>query len=84
MSLSYRNQSIDLLCKSVNWFQCDRNLHHERVNLKVFLRRLKLSKNYDILIKNIMGENKLSRLVPTEILFKGIFKFENVKWPSLV
>ena len=31
-SVSYRNQSIDFLCKSVDWFLCDRNLHHERVN----------------------------------------------------
>ena len=34
-SLSYRNQSIHLLCKSMNWFLYDRGLHHERV--KVFL-----------------------------------------------
>ena len=31
-SLSYRNQSIDLLCKSVDWFLYDRGLCHERVN----------------------------------------------------
>ena len=31
-SLSYRNQSIDLLCKSVDWFLHDIGLHHERVN----------------------------------------------------
>ena len=31
--LSYRNQSIDLLCKSMDWFLCDRDLHHERVNV---------------------------------------------------
>ena len=29
---SYRNQSIDLLCKSMNWFLYDRGLHLERVN----------------------------------------------------
>ena len=28
-SLSYRNQSNDLLSKSVNWFLCDRDLYHE-------------------------------------------------------
>ena len=27
----YRNQSIHLLCKSMDWFLYDRNLHHERV-----------------------------------------------------
>ena len=30
-SLSYRNHSIDLLCKSMDWFLYDRNLCHERV-----------------------------------------------------
>ena len=30
--LSYRNQSIDLLCKSMDWFLYDNGLHHERVN----------------------------------------------------
>ena len=31
--LSYRNQSIDLLCKSMDWFLYDNGLSHERVNL---------------------------------------------------
>ena len=30
-SLSYRNQSIDLQSKSMDWFLFDRDLHHERV-----------------------------------------------------
>ena len=30
--LSYRNQSIDLLCKSLDWFLYDRDLLHERAN----------------------------------------------------
>ena len=30
-SLSYRNQSIDLLCKSMDWFLYDNDLRHERV-----------------------------------------------------
>ena len=30
-SLSYRNHSIDLLCKSMDWFLYDRDLHPERV-----------------------------------------------------
>ena len=29
--LSYRNQSIDLLWKSMEWFLYDNNLHHERI-----------------------------------------------------
>ena len=31
-SLSYRNQSIDLPSKSMDWFLYDRDLRHERVN----------------------------------------------------
>ena len=30
--LSNRNQSIDLLCKSLDWFLYDNGLRHERVN----------------------------------------------------
>ena len=32
MPFSYRNQSFDLLCKSVDWFLYDSALRHERVN----------------------------------------------------
>ena len=31
--LSYRNQSIDLLCKSIDWFLYDNDPRHERVNM---------------------------------------------------
>ena len=30
---SYRNQSVDLLCKSTDWFLHDRNIGHYKVNL---------------------------------------------------
>ena len=33
-SLSYRNQSIDLQSKTLDWFLYDRDLRHERVNMK--------------------------------------------------
>ena len=33
----YRNQSIDLLCKLMDWFLYDNSLHHERVK-KFFAR----------------------------------------------
>ena len=33
-SLSYRNQSIDLRSKSMEWFLYDNGLCHERVNLE--------------------------------------------------
>ena len=31
MSLSHENHSIDLHCKSMDWFLYDRDLHYERV-----------------------------------------------------
>ena len=30
---SYRNQSVDLLCKSIDWFLYDGNIGRYRVNL---------------------------------------------------
>ena len=38
--ISYGNQSIDLLCKSMDWFPYDIGLRHERVN---YFTGLKLS-----------------------------------------
>ena len=39
-SLSYSNQFIELLRKSMDWFLYDRGLHHERVNLILYVFRL--------------------------------------------
>ena len=36
-SLSYRNQSIDFLCKSMNWFLYGKDLRRERVNGGLYL-----------------------------------------------
>ena len=35
--LSYRNQSIDLLRKSMGWFLLDNDLRHERVKAQVWV-----------------------------------------------
>ena len=34
-SLSYRNQSIGMLCKSLDWFLYDRDFRHQRVKILV-------------------------------------------------
>ena len=39
MSLSYRNQFINLQTKSMDWFQYNRHLRHERVKLTGFENR---------------------------------------------
>ena len=52
--LSYRNQSIDFLCKSMDWFLYDNGLRHERVKITVLqCRRLRwvfFQKNYQRLL----------------------------------
>ena len=40
--LSYRNQFIDLLCKSMFWFLYDRHLRHERVRESIYVARASL------------------------------------------
>ena len=41
-SLSYRNHSMDLHSKSINWFLYDRVLRHERVKTVIFFQQLML------------------------------------------
>ena len=44
--LSYKNQSIDLLCISMDWFLYDRDLHHERVKGVCKMLHAKLLRNF--------------------------------------
>ena len=37
-SISYRNQSIDLFCKSINWFLYDMDLRHKINNNKLVIK----------------------------------------------
>ena len=36
--VSYRNQAIDVLCKSMDWFLYDRDLSYERVRYGLYYR----------------------------------------------
>ena len=36
-SLSYRNQSIDLFCKSMDWFIYDRDFRHESKSSEIII-----------------------------------------------
>ena len=49
-SLSYRNQTIDLLCKSMDWFLHNRDLSHERVKVFKGYRNVTMETNRLILI----------------------------------
>ena len=54
---SYRNQSIGLLCKSMDWFLYDRDFRHERVKRRLgrlssaHFQALMIKKNYRASIK---------------------------------
>ena len=61
--LSYRNQPIDLLCKSMDWFLYDNDPRHERVKmmtewnlylLKILFEKAKHSKNVEKSVKSII------------------------------
>ena len=68
--LSYRNQSIDLLCKSVDWFLYNKDLrHHERIKKFRGCCICKVSQN------SFVGVD--FDLVPTEI-----FQKSNISYPA--
>ena len=67
--LLYRNQSLDLQSKSMDWFLYDRNFRHERVKLSHF---------FQIKISNIniccLYESNIEKQ-PLEVLYeKGVFE----------
>ena len=60
--LSYRNQSIDLLRKSMDWFLYDNGLRHERVNgYIIFHFSLRRQRLVSSLIDNITNYRQFLR-----------------------
>ena len=57
MFLLYRNQFIDLLCKSMDWFLYDRDLRHEGVNAAA---------TYMLFISNSVVQGEGSKLAKNE------------------
>ena len=77
-SLSYRNQSIDLQSKSVDWFLHDKDLHHERVNSFWLWFFPILLKNYEYLSNGGIIWVFYCRK-PTHLYFKvSLFEFDLV------
>ena len=73
--LSYRNQSIDLQSKSLDWFLHDNGLRHERV--KWYLGRLKLYVGLEECLPNT--SNVITLVVTTDLLlFRDIWILLNV------
>ena len=62
MSLSYRNQSIDLLRKSMDWLIYDSDLRHEKVNKsKVYQKEISKRSQYFIFHKHKLSTLTLCR-----------------------
>ena len=55
--LSYKSQSIDLLCKSMDWFLYDNGLRHERVNVRSSHQRWFTKKKLFLKILQYSQEN---------------------------
>ena len=66
MSLSLRNQSIDLLCKSIDWFLCERDIN-----------RLRVKKGAELFKAFYVKENQSKYNVT---YFPFIFKYFNCPW----
>ena len=51
----YRNQSIDLLCKSMDWFLCNRDLLYEKVNYFSLVEQDHVISSDKVMIKSYFG-----------------------------
>ena len=63
MKTQYRNQSIDLLCKSIDWFLYDKDLSHNWLETQ---KELPVGKSYikcNILIKRVSKKETKNQLL---------------------
>ena len=67
--ISYRKQSIDLLCKSMDWFLYDIGFHHERVKLSSDTTATTLQELFNESLSNCEFPGKL-KLVDITPVFK--------------
>ena len=69
--LSYRNQSIDFLRKSMGWFLYDKDLRHERVKSK------ERFKDKQTIIENLHGHEcfRVTYVLKSWVLWKNIYVF---------
>ena len=76
-SLSYRNQSIGFLCKSMDWFLYDRNLCHKR--FKLIASSPNVTNFCEQLCNFSKDVLKVSLSIPLEIIRKPlVFCFQGV------
>ena len=76
----YRNQSIDLLSKLMEWFLYDRDLHHERVNHSSGIIRMRILNWLRCWYFHSSGRNALSKM--TKINKKIISKTREWSWTN--
>ena len=65
--LSYRNQSIDLLCKSMDWFLYDNGLRHERVKFAGEEKDFNVTIKENHLLALCKVHSKSIRITPIEL-----------------
>ena len=73
MSLSYRNQSIDLRCKSIDWFLYDNGLRHKRV------KRVRLFIYQTMCLKNHLLRKKVSYVIFNKFKQLSLYKSDEVQ-----
>ena len=79
--LSYRNQTIDLVCNSMDWFLYDNGLRHERVSitridfLNVFTKRF-----YDLYLLKYIHWNRALICFKQQISFLHLSKYYQILW----
>ena len=66
--LSYRNQSIDLLCKSMGWFLYDNGLRYERVK-EWYLSCLKEHVGNIVWDRDCINKSRLGQLQVIPLIF---------------
>ena len=80
-SLSYRNQSIDLLCKSMDWFLYNRDLRHERFKRVNSLKSLRQKQRHWTLANTTRILDFLLKWKPFSLLVQksSITSFHNCR-----
>ena len=57
MSTSYRNESFDLLSKTMDWFLYDRDFHHEWVKGRIWIFSFAFVFVYDLLLLHVTSKS---------------------------
>ena len=82
-SLSFRNQSFDLLCKSVDWFLYNRDLRHERVNNSFHCEIKKIQYITALAIKVVIRDTSKEKL-DEKLSFETLQQIKEYRESSLL